>query len=117
MMRCALFYIRIMSERLKQLRMSHDLTQNEAADKIGISRSTYSSWELGASEPNALEMIQICNTFSVSSEYFYGHIDDYVTVTIPREFDIDLNRYTSSGLKNISEYCKFIASKSEYVKY
>ena len=98
-----------MAERLKQLRINNGLSKNEAADKVGVSRTTYSNWEAGEAEPSAIDMIQICEAFSVSSEY--------TTVTIPREFNVNLNRYTPEGLRHIVEYCDFIATKEEYIKY
>ncbi len=114
----AIFNLRLMAERLKQLRINNDLSKNEAADKVGVSRTTYSNWEAGEAEPSAIDMIQICEAFSVSSEYFCClNEDDYTTVTIPREFNVNLNRYTPEGLRHIVEYCDFIATKEEYIKY
>ncbi|ANY67277.1 hypothetical protein BBD42_12945 [Paenibacillus sp. BIHB 4019] len=40
------------SERLKSLRKRKKLTQEEAANKLGMARTTYSGYERGTSEPD-----------------------------------------------------------------
>ena len=58
-----------MKERLKALRKELHLTQQEFADKIGIQRSTYAKYEVGASSPIDAVVTLICKTFNVSEEW------------------------------------------------
>ena len=58
-----------MNERLKQLRKSLDMTQQEFADRLRVKRNTVGQWECGI---NALtdQMIKlICQEFRVNEEW------------------------------------------------
>lgn len=58
--------------RLSELRKQRGLTQEQLADKLGISSSTVSSYERGIREPN-LEMIgAIADYFNVDQGYLLG---------------------------------------------
>ena len=41
-----------LTENLKQLRKSYNLTQKEIAEKLHIATTTYQTYEQGACEPN-----------------------------------------------------------------
>lgn len=58
-----------MKERLKALRKELHLTQQEFADKIGIQRSTYAKYEIGASSPIDAVVTLICKTCNVNEEW------------------------------------------------
>lgn len=47
-------------------RMSNKMTQEELAEKIGVSRQTVSKWELNLVYPEISKMIELCNLFSCS---------------------------------------------------
>ena len=53
-------------EVLKQARASSDLSQEEAAEKVGVSRQTMSSWENGKSYPDIASVIALSDAYSVS---------------------------------------------------
>ena len=50
---------------LKQARALSNLTQEQAAKKIGVSISTISNWEKGNSYPNAKEIKEIEKTYGL----------------------------------------------------
>lgn len=56
----------IISQKIKQLRIDRGLTQKEVYEKMGVSQSTFSSWELGKSEPSALAFLKLCRIYGVS---------------------------------------------------
>jgi len=58
-----------LKERLKALRKELHLTQQEFADKIGIQRSTYAKYEVGASSPIDAVVTLICKTCNVNEEW------------------------------------------------
>ena len=60
------------SERLKELRKGKHLTQQELADKFGISRVGYSYWETGKREPNFKKIILLAKYLYVSTDYLLG---------------------------------------------
>ena len=53
-------------EILKQARISSDLSQEEAAEKVGVSRQTMSSWENGKSYPDVVNVIALSDAYGVS---------------------------------------------------
>ncbi|MCX7714606.1 MAG: helix-turn-helix transcriptional regulator [Clostridia bacterium] len=61
-------------QRLKQLRKSKKLTQQELADLLGISKVAISEYETGKVNPSPEHLIRIANIFNVSIDYFYGKL-------------------------------------------
>lgn len=76
------------NERLKKLRKTLDLTQQEFADKIGIKRNTMAQYEIGRNEPIDAVIISICREFNVSEnwlrtgegEMFNSSNDEYIAM-------------------------------------
>lgn len=58
-----------MKDRLKELRKSKGLTQQEFADKIGIQRGTYAKYEVGRNEPIDAVLNLICDRFGVNEQW------------------------------------------------
>lgn len=65
--------------KLKKLRAHTGLTQEEFAQKIGVSRSAYSLYETGQREPDFKVLKNIANVCNVSADYL---IDDDYTVPV-----------------------------------
>lgn len=61
-----------LSDRIKSLRLSADMTQEEFGKKFGIVKSTVSLYESGKSTPNDQIKKQICDYFHVSLDYLLG---------------------------------------------
>jgi len=57
------------ADKIQLLRKQNNLTQEQLADKLNVSRQALSKWELGVSMPEADKIIQISNLFSVSTDY------------------------------------------------
>lgn len=62
--------------RIRQLRDNKDLTQEELARVLGISRATLASWEVGRREPDFETASKIADFFGVSVDYLLGRTDD-----------------------------------------
>lgn len=58
-----------MNERLRELRKSMNLTQQEFADKIGITRNTLASYETGKSNPGDAAVSLICSKLNVNETW------------------------------------------------
>ncbi|MEQ2527876.1 helix-turn-helix transcriptional regulator [Bacillaceae bacterium CLA-AA-H227] len=58
-----------LSDKIKKLRTENNLTQEQLAEKMQVSRSTISSWETGRSYPDLQMVIEICNYFNVSLDF------------------------------------------------
>ena len=55
--------------RLRELRNKSGLTQNEIANKLGVSGQTILNWENGIYEPKINQLIQLAELFDVSIDY------------------------------------------------
>jgi transcriptional regulator with XRE-family HTH domain len=58
-----------MNERLKKLRKALDLTQQEFADRLGISRGNIGSYEVGKSALSDAVISLICREFNVNEDW------------------------------------------------
>lgn len=58
-----------MNERIKQLRKELHLTQQEFANKIGISRGNIGAYEVGKNSPSDAVISLICKEFNVNEEW------------------------------------------------
>lgn len=57
---------------LKELRTLSGLTQQQVADRLGISRVNYTRYETGASNPDYETLIALADFFDVSLDYIFG---------------------------------------------
>ena len=57
-----------MKNKIKELRIKNNLTQEELAEKLNVSRQTISKWELGETNPNINQAKEISKIFNVSLE-------------------------------------------------
>ena len=55
--------------RLRELRNKSGLTQNEIANKLGVSGQTILNWENGIYEPKISQLIQLADLFNISVDY------------------------------------------------
>lgn len=53
-------------EKLKALRLKNKLTQEELGEKLYLSRTSISSYEIGKNEPNIEAIIAISDLFKIS---------------------------------------------------
>ncbi len=62
-------------DRLKNLRQQKDLTQQELANKIFVSRSTIAKWENGLGLPSDTNLIALCDFFGVEENWLLDRND------------------------------------------
>ena len=60
------------ADRLKTLREQHNLTQQAVAEKIMVSRSSYSHYELGLKQPTIETLYRIAELYQTSIDYIVG---------------------------------------------
>ncbi|MBR3610091.1 MAG: helix-turn-helix domain-containing protein [Oscillospiraceae bacterium] len=66
-------------EKLFDLRKSQKFSQEELAEKLGVTRQAVSRWENGETMPDSPNLLEICNLFGVSADYLLR--DD---ITLPK---------------------------------
>ncbi len=66
------------SEKLLTLRKANNLTQEELAEKLDVSRQSVSKWESGQATPELEKIIAISAVFDVTTDYLLksSEIDD-----------------------------------------
>lgn len=58
-----------MENRIKKLRRTLDLTQQEFAERIGVKRNTIAQYETGRNEPISAVFSLICKEFNVNEDW------------------------------------------------
>jgi len=59
------------ASKLKEVRISHNMTQKQVADILNISRSSYAMWESNNNIIPIKRLITYCNYFNVSLDYIF----------------------------------------------
>ena len=65
----------IIPTRLRTLRFSADLRQQDIADALHIARVTYSNYERGTRDPNPDMLTALAAFFGVSTDYLTGNTE------------------------------------------
>lgn len=55
-------------KNLKALRLKHKLTQDELGEKLYLSRTSISNYEIGKNEPNIETIIAISDLFNITTD-------------------------------------------------
>lgn len=61
------------ADRIHEFRLSKGLTQDEFAEKCGLSRSTVARYEAGVVTPSFDTLQRMAKVFGISSDYFIGN--------------------------------------------
>ena len=64
--------MKIFGERLKELRLSRNLSMYELAKELKINHSTVSRWENNTIVPSIIQLYNIARYFDVSTDYLLG---------------------------------------------
>lgn len=73
---------------LKTLRKEHDFTQQELADKSGISRSNINNWENDKSLPLPNGLIALADAFGCSVDYLLGRESEEGIIVVSGDFTL-----------------------------
>ena len=79
----------VFSEKLQILRKNKGLTQEELAEKLGVSRQAVAKWESSLVYPDIYNLIQISNLMNVSVDYLVKDQDCAVNISTEEQTDID----------------------------
>jgi len=97
----------IFSEKLKLIRKSKGLTQEELADILDVSRQAVAKWESGQIYPDIGNLIQISNLFNVTVDYLVR--DQECAVSCGPEMESDISSLIDFRLEaNINTYAAYM---------
>src|SRR5690554_1193047 len=75
-------------ERIYNLRKEKGLSQEQLANKLDVSRQSISKWELGESNPELVNIVELAKVFDVSTDYLLQNkTNDYVSSDKSNNFD------------------------------
>lgn len=83
------------SENLASLRKSKNLSQEEIADRLGVSRQAISKWENGQALPETANIMKLCEILEVTPNELFGYEERRAQ---PVE-QIPYNNYNSEEIK------------------
>lgn len=91
----------------KSLRVENRYTQQELANRLGVSRSAIGMYEKGDREPDFETLEAIADFFNVDMDYLMGRSDTIHTIAAHH----DNEDWTSEELAEIEEFKKYVKSK------
>lgn len=62
----------MIGDKIKELRKELDLTQEELASKLSLSRQCISRWENNSNEPSINDIIRLARMLDTSTDYLLG---------------------------------------------
>ena len=80
-----------LSDNLKIIRKDNNLSQEQLAEKLGVSRQAVSKWESGQSYPEMDKMLLICKLFNYDIDELMN--ENIVEVSENRQSKININKY------------------------
>ena len=95
--------IMTIGEKIQVLRKQSGLSQEQLGALVGVSRQAISKWELGESIPDVDNVVQLSNTFGVTTDFLlkndYGVVDESTAMAaIKRHTEV-----AEPGLKSVFE--------------
>ncbi|WP_026885409.1 helix-turn-helix domain-containing protein [Clostridium beijerinckii] len=105
-----------LSDRLKELRKSNNLTQAELGKILGVGKTTVSMYETGNSTPSDEIKLKISEYFNVSLDYLLGKTDakNYTedpNITIALHSDTDYDELPKEAKEEINNFIEYIKQK------
>ena len=80
-----------LSENLKRIRKDNNLSQEQLAEKLGVSRQAVSKWESGQSYPEMDKVLLICKLFNFNIDELMN--ENVMEVSQNKQSKININKY------------------------
>lgn len=103
----------VIGQRLKQARLSKNLTQEDLAEQIDISVAFLSRVERGNSHINLKRLTQICKLLDVDEGYILNGVSSTSENYLTKEFSDLLQKCTPEKQRLIYDIAQVIASENE----
>ena len=96
----------IFGERIRKLRKEAGLTQKELAERIWLSKTVVSNYELGTRKPSIDIVVKFANYFHVSTDYLLG--------VEPNQNNFDIDGLTEEDIRLIEYTIKVLKCKNNH---
>lgn len=103
------------SEILKSIRIKNNLTQDEMAEKLLVTRQAISQWENGETEPNIESLKLLSTIFNISINTILGSLQKLICQCcgMPLDDDNMISREIDNSFNE--EYCKWCYVDEKFV--
>lgn len=98
------------ADNLKKIRKENNLSQEQIAEKLGVSRQSVSKWESGQAYPEMDKMIQICQIFNLNIDDLLNQ--DIKEVNNNKKAKSNINRFIDDFLGYITKTVDMFSSMS-----
>ncbi len=92
------------SSRLKKLRIQNNITQEQLAKRIGLTKSVISAYETGIRMPSYEALLAISRVFKVSIDYLLGNENSNIDT-------VDLSGLTVDEKQSVKNLIKTMKNK------
>ncbi|MDD2409486.1 MAG: helix-turn-helix transcriptional regulator [Bacilli bacterium] len=97
-----------LSSNLKKIRKENNLSQEDLAEKIGVSRQSVSKWESGQAYPEMDKMVQLCNLFNLNIDDLLNQ--DIGEVNNTKQANNSINKFIDDFLKYVTNTIDLFSS-------
>ncbi len=97
-----------LSENLKKIRKENNLSQEQLAEKLGVSRQSVSKWEAGQAYPEMDKVLQICKLFNLNMDELFNQ--DVKEINETKESKANINKYIDDFLDFITKTIDMFSS-------
>ena len=94
----------MVADRIKALRLSNNLTQNDIAKRLGITHSSVNAWEMGISVPSTMYIVELVRMFAVSTDYILG---------LEPKMVIDISELDGGSVKIINDMVQYMRNRQK----
>jgi transcriptional regulator with XRE-family HTH domain len=117
----------MISQRIRELRLSKGLTLQDIATELGVTRASVSKWEAGHARPEISRLEQLARVLNVSTPYLLGErgsasARSYPVVDLESEFnpqeslDLSTNAVDFPTTREVSEQAFFVRLDNDSVR-
>ena len=97
-----------LSENLKKIRKDNNLSQEDLAEKLGVSRQSVSKWESGLAYPEMDKVLELCKLFNLNIDDLLNQ--DIKEIEKTKQSTSTINKYIDSFLSYISKTVNLFSS-------
>lgn len=80
----------MIGNRLRDIRKLRHLTQQQVADKVGLSRPAYTAYEIGKNIPDGPMTARLADIFDVTTDYILERTDNPLPLANVNDENVDL---------------------------
>ena len=100
-----------MNERIRKLRKTLDLTQQEFGNRLGVKRNTIATYETGKSSPSDAAVALICREFGLNEVWLRtGEGEMFTKISDDDEFSLSLGKLTLEENRFVRNAVNYLAN-------